>query len=678
MKKINLKEEKVSAKLLYLFDSDLYYRKKLYMESESGDKSSFLSTVKKIFSFIGSILTRFAFVGFLAFLVITSVLTTDSFSFILGAVMGIVFGTGIANVTNVLKSLGVEGTIKKINELLKENGYKEVDFLKVIGVCYKNSESINLNEAIKEALDIDEKNNFDNKKLKKIIKNLDSREEIEEKLLDLIKDENSNIISYLESHGFKKISVEDYVVFDNANKKTLLTKIFDNLENRYSYKEYNPEKVQSIQALRSNLELKTFGNLLTKKSGFGLKSLMNYLNNKAKTVQKYLSELLMLIISIFNPKTYSECNKTVKKEIRKIKFFLENYLKVDNKKNIFYEEKKSKEIYNENFTLPFSKAGNPGNAIKIIYRVNNHKIIINSILNEISIIGSNANDMWKQIFPNKNITGESYKWQKGEWNIIKKYIENSNANKTENTNQEENNNLNNKKNQEKIEDLNKEDLVNKEKDENLKSEEEEEDSDNLDDNDIKNKKEEKVDQSIIKKKTSYLMLMKKGIESTPVRYLIIGIIIAIPFLSLGTSTAVDMKAKFSASVLGELISKITSWLGWGTAFTSTFIGLGYIGVKKYIEKMNKKMLSDSIENAGKNSSQLENIIKPALGKIENIAEKKEKKTGIIDKAKNFFGMNKKEINDSFKYKNKKELLYNENYIIQEYFKIEKKLKKPVF
>ena len=178
--KINLIEEKVSAKLLYLFDSDFYYKKKLYMESESENKSSFLKSIKNIFKFIGSVLTKFSFIGFLIFLIITSVITSDIFSFILSIIIGIILGTGISKlITNGTKALGIEGTKKKINELLKENGYKEVDFDKVRGICYKKTEVINLNDALKEALDKDEKNNFNNKKLKKIIKKLTNRIEIE-------------------------------------------------------------------------------------------------------------------------------------------------------------------------------------------------------------------------------------------------------------------------------------------------------------------------------------------------------------------------------------------------------------------------------------------------------------------------------------------------------------------
>ena len=128
------------------------------------------------------------------------------------------------------------------------------------------------------------------------------------------------------------------------------------------------------------------------------------------------------------------------------------------------------------------------------------------------------------------------------------------------------------------------------------------------------------------------------------------------------------------SLTTGLAGKMLALLGWGAAGS----GFGYIFLKKYIESTTAKMLSDGMENAEKNSSKLENEITPALDQIKTIAEKSEKKTSFVGKAKNFMGIGKKPINDNYSYKNKKELLYNENYIMEEYFKIEKKLKKPVF
>jgi hypothetical protein len=700
MKKINLNEEKISAKLLYLFDSEFYYKRNIYMESESNDKGVFLSTIKKIFSFIGSILKRFAFVAFLAVLIISAVITGDQWSFIGSVILGIILGTGAVEATKHLKSRNIEEVMSEINSLLKENDHKEIDFISTKGICYKNSELIYLSEAIKDCLDKDEENNFDNKKLKKIIKNLKDREEIEEKLTDSLNVEESNAIGYLESHGYKKISVEDFITLDKANKKTLLSKFFDDLEQKYAYKEYNKEKLEKIQNLKSNLSLnKTFANVVSKKNAFGLKTIMNYLNSKAKNVQNMLSDLLMLIISIFNPKTYAESNLTVKKEIRKIKFFLENYLKND--KNVFYEEKKP-EFYNENFNLPFSKIGNPGNVIKITYRVKNHKISINSITNQVSIYGPNSASLWKEIFPDKSIEGESYRWQKGEWSIIRKYIENSNTvneiNNSENIDNKKNTNLkdsvddidNSQKNDDKLNNDNTEEKDNKTEDNEIENdkdktlenskEEEKEQIDNKEE--VGNKEDDKVDAATVKSKTSYLLLMKKGIESTPVRYLIIGIIIALPFLfgkiKLATSAATTSLGPIASNIT-KLTTSIVEWLGWRTIFVSSAAGLGYIGIKSYLEKMNKKMLTDGMENAQKNSSKLESVITPALNEIQVAAEKGEKKKSIFDKAKNFMGIGKKEtISDNYQYKNKKEILYNENYIMEEYFKIEKKLKKQVF
>ena len=664
--KINLIEEKVSAKLLYLFDSDFYYKKKLYMESESENKSSFLKSIKNIFKFIGSVLTKFSFIGFLIFLIITSVITSDIFSFILSIIIGIILGTGISKlITNGTKALGIEGTKKKINELLKENGYKEVDFDKVRGICYKKTEVINLNDALKEALDKDEKNNFNNKKLKKIIKNLTNRIEIEKVLLKLLNTEDSDSVSYLESHGFKKISSEDFIIIDNKNNKSLLTNFLNNLENKYAYEQYNPEKIEIINRIKSNLEInKNFDNILTKRNAFGLKPFMNYLNDKAKKIQKYVSDIIMLIISIFNKKAYSESSIKTKKEIKKMKFFLENYLQNKNKKNNFHKKEKENYVYNENFALPFSKNGNPGNAIKIVYKINNHKIIINSIINEIKIIGSNYNQIFKQIFPNKNITEDSYKWQKGEWSIIKKYIESYSLNK--NIDNDKNLNINDKENDLENEDK-KNDLENEDKKNNNNEENQDKDKENdLENKDEKNNNDLEINSSSIKKKTSYLLLMKKGIESTPIKYLIIAIIIAIPILSLGATSLASAKASFSSSFLGKIITEISNFLGWGTIITSSAVGLGYYGIEKYIKNMNIKMLSTGMENAEKNSNKLKDTIMPAINKMENIAEKDE---NIIDK---------KQISDNFNYQNKKELLYNENYIISEYFKIEKKLKKQVF
>ena len=234
------------------------------------------------------------------------------------------------------------------------------------------------------------------------------------------------------------------VTFESYLKKVSNQKLEKRKSDKYSYNEvsfkdvrdfFKPENLR-VSVIRLNLArrkareikekfLKLFNEIKQNINKGALWVLNEFINPllewiKDSFIYKMIKELIDKIKESFENQNTKK--KSSSKKDGLITKAVKNVKKIFGHNSNYEYEVNNKEFYNENFNLPFSKL-NPGNVIKITYKVKEHKIIINSITGEAIIEGKNPTLIWKEIFPSKDITGNSYKWNKKEWIIIRKYIE---------------------------------------------------------------------------------------------------------------------------------------------------------------------------------------------------------------------------------------------------------------
>jgi hypothetical protein len=171
-----------------------------------------------------------------------------------------------------------------------------------------------------------------------------------------------------------------------------------------------------------------------------------------------------------------------------------------------------------------------------------------------------------------------------------------------------------------------------------------------------------------------------------VKYLLIGILLIILIVLTTTTPGVGDLAGFSQEFV-NFFSKF-DFSGYGFLIGLGVSGTGaltYILIKKRIQEMTRKEIENSMKQAESKKEKLSGNIGQAISLIQKTAEKNNStsdkpKKSLWDKTKSFFGSKKQNelIEDHFINKREKETFYNENYIMNEYLKIEKKLKKQVF
>lgn len=576
MKTLSLEKEKISAKLLYLFEPSLVdYLENINEETSSKTLDFAVSFVKKIFSGILSIINKFFFIALLVLLLICISLEPDILTLIAkafsSAFIGKTFSHGFSKGATVVTDLltdAVETDKKAITKLLEDNGFNEVDLDAdseefPFGICVqekdKDGKKINKKMSVKEALD------------------------------------------YLRLNGDDNVSPKAKLYYDM--QLSLVGKIGDNF---------------------------------SKFNWFGLKFVVNYLEGKAKNIQNYVSDIILIIISIFKS-SKKTVNEKFEKQMKKIMFFNEHFLK-EKKKNFYYE----------NYFLPHSKI--PVVDFVGTYVVGDNRVNVNTLSNSIQ---SGNEKILTDIF--KKPVGSSYKWDKNEYDMIKSYLE-KNIKKPENI------------------DFNKDDK---------EQEKVDIEKNNTDDMGAENVEKDTQQENVPTKKPSIFSLkaMETVIKSSIVKYMIIGLIIVVAIVSTfstgGLSSLFSLKLDFIKSISQMLpldTETIVKWLGWPLSLASVPT---YMAIKKYVSSLTAEEVSQTIEKADNNEKAKETVSKnlEILKKSTKNASKEEKSGGFIDKTKKFFGFGKKPQNDSFTLKNKKELLYNENYIFDEYFNIEKKLNK---
>ena len=675
-----IEREKTSAKLLYLFDPDLcdFLKLKNLNESENGDNKSksFISKMmNSIGSAIGKIALKFGFIAILTFLLIITFIEPD--------IVGLI--------QKAFVSAFIDNAIGSSAKDLKEQ-----------------TQDVLLDDTIAE----DEKN----------IKNF------------LIKNNFSDVNFEEEDDSKYSLGSCKQIILDDKGKIKSEKKI--DIKEAFKILSKNPETAVEAK-LYQDLSLNFFGKLsksvasnFSKDNWFGLKIIVNFLLKKAENIQKYLSDLLSTIISIFSRKKTKINEHFVNKQIKKINYFNEKYLNRINKKDkIFYEnfnkKHKKNSVYNENFSLPFFKDKSFAMA-NVSYEINGNLMNINSMLKKITINGPNYQKTFKQIFPEKNIQNNEYAWGNDEWESIKNYIENNY--KTTDAEGNKNEIKNNSETDRKTETIDDEKIKNKN---DVKIDKEIEDVKNISDakkttdtenvSDIKNVNDAEIDKVSESKPSVFsLTFIQKIIKSNISKYFIIGLILIIAtagtIFSGGATTqlsaaqqaletasaandaaavaeatknienaqkALDAVNSGGKGAISEFITgkfgidtkTILGWLGW----TQLGAGVTYPVLKAFIENMTVEDLSETINKAEKNST-AKKVISDGVENLKSQTDKS-KKQGLVsktvNKVKNIFGFGKKkeEQNDSYVYKNQQELLYNENYIMQEYFKIENKLKK---
>jgi hypothetical protein len=605
-----LEKEKVSVKLLYLFEPSLVNQYQMINEAEDETMAeNFAKTfIKKVLSAVGKFMVKFLFIAIIAFLLILITVEYDIFMLIAKALGLAVIGTyvgdkvssGVTKATDYLMGQYNQDETRMV-KLLLENNFKEINFDEeedyIFGSCIQ----------------------IENEKGEKVN---------------------------------KKMSVKDAIV--------ILTKSKD----KKTAKEAN--------SIYEDIMLSAKGKIKRKFSSynwFGLKNILTYLQKKSETIQGYLSSLVKLIISIFSSKNLNESKKIIKKQLKKMIFFNERYLK--NKKTEFF--------YNENYIYPNTKK-RLKSIIATFTTNDGQEFKINTINKTISA----DKNLLKKIFGNNNIESDTYTWNKNEYKLIKSFIEN-------NVNNKETNQINNVQNKTQTVSNKKEQIKNE--------------TDNL-------KEFDKINSS--KPSIFSLKIINSMINSSISKYLIIGLIIVIAVLGTATTmggSAAAEKAKIAAEAGAQaaglsveaiaeagkqaaeaameeakggnfifFIQKCIKWLGWPASLGA---GLTYAALNGYIKKLTVGELSQTIKTA-ENNKEAQNTLKNGIDKVENIIKKEEKtknnKEGFlsktVNKVKNIFGSKKETTNDSYQYiRNKPEILYNEDYIMNEYFKIENKIKR---
>jgi hypothetical protein len=620
----SLEKEKVSVKLLYLFEPSFVNHHKVINEAkdETGSKSFSKNFIDKILSAVGKFMAKFSFIVVIVFLLALITVEYDIFMLIAKA-LGMAVGRAyIGKKTSQVTSGGVDFFTGKYNkdgerikDILTKNNFKEINFDETefrFGSCVQ------------------------------------------------VKNEKNETVN-------KKISVKDAIV--------ILTKSKDK------------ETAKEANSIYEDIMLSAKGKVKRKFSAynwFGLKNILTYLQKKAETIQGYLSSLVKLIISIFSSKNLNESKKMIKKQLKKIIFFNENYLK-NKKENI---------IFNENYIYPSTKK-RLKNIIATFTTNDNKELKINTINKTITA----DKDLLKKIFNNNSIESDIYSWDKKEYILIKSFIENNVSNKKNqvvSTNKEQNTEEN---------DVEKTDLSQSETN-NKKTNLSQSETDDKNLQDLN-----KVDTS--KPSVFSFKIINSMINSSIAKYLIIGLIVIIAVLGTATTmggSAAAEKAKFAAEAAAEasglsaeaiaeagqkaaetamneakggnfmfFIQKCIKWLGWPASFGA---GLTYGVLKGHMEKLTAGELSQTIKNVEKNSD-AKNTINDGIEKVKKMVnedESREKKEGFlsktVNKVKNIFGSKKETVNDSYQYiRNKPEILYNEDYIMNEYFKIENKIKR---
>ena len=658
---INLiEEEKASAKLLYFFEPDFINHLKMINESSSdgsGEKKAegiIKKTIKSIFKALKSVFIKFIFVVALTFLLIITSIELDFLVLVKKAFAGVIFGSAF----KMYIERGLNAAVNANVNL----AFKTRDFL-VDNKFYDKIDLYNL-KAFKTEKD---------KKGKEITKKVDILEALE------------------------KIAIRP---------------------DKFGYE---------AKKLREQFEPDFYGKISTQvgiSNWFGLKTIFDYLFGKAKRIQDYLSDLIALIVSIFkNEKVQFAENLKVKKQIKKLIYFKENILNVKKrKKEFFYEE-----VINSNYNAGF----NFGNNLKLFnfkIKIDNNLVNIDSVAKKITVTGDNFTSVYKKIFPGKNITTPEYSFESNEdMQQLQAFFSNKKINVQNQQAQ----------NQTGMEDNKAMTVKKDETEENLPiSEITPVTDDAVADKNIPKIGEDIKNKPPVLKYQIIHKVVKSGMSTYFIMALILIMALAGTFFSAGgsaivassveagkavldsgggaidavsaaiesgksTKDAIDaakeaMDAKDLAeqaankkglNVIGNFISKtfdidaktVLGWLGW----TSLGAGLTYPILKSYISKMTANDILetiDKVENNGEVKKLIVNTsgnIEGAINKTDNENNKKEKKEGFISKTikkvKNVFGSSP--ANDSFDYTYKKELLYNENYIVNEYFKLEDKLYK---
>ena len=599
-----LEKEKVSVKLLYLFEPSLVNQYQMINEAEDETVAeNFAKTfIKKVLSAVGKFMVKFLFIAIIAFLLTLITVEYDIFMLIAKALGLAVIGTyvgdkvssGVTKATDYLMGQYNQDEAR-MAKLLLENNFKEINFEEeedyIFGSCIQ----------------------IENEKGEKVN---------------------------------KKMSVKDAIV--------ILTKSKD----KKTAKEAN--------SIYEDIMLSAKGKIKRKFSSynwFGLKNILTYLQKKAETIQGYLSSLVKLIISIFSSKNLNESKKIIKKQLKKMIFFNERYLK--NKKTEFF--------YNENYIYPNTKK-RLKSIIATFTTNDGQEFKINTINKTISA----DKNLLKKIFGNNNIESDTYTWNKNEYKLIKSFIEN-------NVNNKETNQINNVQNKTQTVSNKKEQIKNE--------------TDNLTDkteNETDNLKEfDKINSS--KPSIFSLKIINSMINSSISKYLIIGLIIVIAVLGTATTmggSAAAEKAKIAAEAGAQaaglsveaiaeagkqaaeaameeakggnfifFIQKCIKWLGWPASLGA---GLTYAALNGYIKKLTAGELSQTIKTA-ENNEEAQNTLKNGIDKVENIIKKEEKtknnKEGFlsktVNKVKNIFG-SKKEITK--KETTKKETFDKNNYL----------------
>ena len=664
---INLiEEEKANAKLLYLFEPDLFNHLKMINESSSdgsGEKKAegvIKKTIKSIFKALKSVFIKFIFVVALTFLLIITSIELDFIVMVKKAFAGVIFGAAF----KMYIERGLNAAVNANVNL----AFKTRDFL-VDNKFYDKIDLYNL-KAFKTEKD---------KKGREVTKKVD--------ILDAL----------------EKISIQP---------------------NKFGFE---------AKKLRQQFEPDFYGKISTQvgiSNWFGLKTIFDYLFGKAKRIQDYLSDLIALIVSIFkNEKVQFAENLKLKKQIKKLIYFKENILNVKKRKKEFFYEEVIKSDTGVGFTF--------GNNLKLFnfkFKINNSVVNVDSITKKITVVGDDFVSIYKKIFPDKNITTPEYSFQSVEdMQQLQTFFSNKQKNvQTQQAQQSQEQEQISVKNNKAVTTANKNEI---EEVLPLNKISPTSDDDMSDKNmpkigeDIKNKPPVLKYQIIHK-------VVKSGMSTYFIMALILIMALAGTFFSGGGSTAVAasieagkasldsgasaidaissaiesgkstkdaidaakeaMDAKELAenaanlkglNVIGNFISKtfdidaktVLGWLGW----TSLGAGLTYPALKAYISKMTADDILETIDKVENNSEVKKLItntsgnIESAINKTDNQNNKKEKKEGFISKTikkvKNVFGSSP--TNDSFDYTYKKELLYDESYIVNEYFKLEDKLYK---
>jgi hypothetical protein len=668
-----IEEEKASAKLLYLFEPNLFNHLKMINESGSdGDSAKSENFIKKMIKNIFKVLTRtfmkFGFVIILTFFLIITFIEMDFFVMVKKAFASMLFKDAFSRAQNrglnVFTDQNQLTNIKTANFLLDNKLYDEVDVKKRL--AYKK-----VNENGK----------------------------IVTKKVDFIK-------------ALKLVSMRPNKIGLEAKK----------LSDEY--------QLSLTGKIASNFNMYNW---------FGLKVIFDYLYKKAEMIQNYLSDIISLIISIFkNEKVQFSENLKAKKYFKKLIYFKENILNAKkNKKYFFYEElatamtanKKNENIGGIDFL-------NNLKLHKMTIKVDDSIVDIDGFSKKIKIEGSNFKDTYKKIFPQNNITTNEYNFStEKDFQELKNFLFSGST--QQNKDNQTTNNVEKIDDAEPVSEIErigdneteiKKDKINSSEKISTKVLSDKEIPDIS--GDVKNKPPVLKYQIIHK-------VIKSGLSTYFIMSLILIMALMGTIFSGGTTTvmsasieagkaALDSGAgamdalsasieggknakeaieasietlklsketadqadqvKTGMQVVGDFISKglnidankVIGWLGW----TSLIGRPTYPMLKGYISKMTADEIVETIERTDNNSevkkivSNTTNNIEQTINKIDKENEKKQKKEGFISKTikkvKNVFSNS---TNDSFDYQYKRELLYNENYIVNEYFKLENKMYK---